>query len=467
MALHPELLDRPPSEGARTVVLAFLAEARERAGRMGDPGDEEGLHDFRVSVRRLRSALRAWRDVLGGAVRDKDLRRLRRVARATGEARDAEVLLAWIAGAAEELPPAHRAAAEWLSRRLAPQAGRSDLSSTVERFVEAAGSLSRRLKHERPPPSRETFGEAIAARIRDQVAAVKSWLSRVETPADAPLAHRARIEGKRLRYLLEPLRDTPGAESAGAVKSLKRFQDLLGELNDALVAGEVIRAARHDAEAERMREEEPGHGPGLRPGLLALELRAERRAAATYERLRREVLSDKGSDSLDPALAVADALVANAARHGPESPESRHLLDSLPPGARDWPDAVEEEAGWLPDSAGREGFRLLHGGSGDRFFREIASGSGTRRGAVREPVEAATFEAYWPLTEGRRLRRVRRIDPSGSGWRVDEYLDRSLALAVGPADADLPGWLERVAVRDVSGERAYRDEVIARRPPRG
>jgi hypothetical protein len=124
---------------------------------------------------------------------------------------------------------------------------------------------------------------------------------------------------------------------------------------------------------------------------------------------------------------------------------------------------VEEEAGWLPDSAGREGFRLLRSGSGDSFFREVASGRGARRGAVREPVDAATFEAYWPLTEGRRLHRVCRSDPSGSGWRVDEYLDRALALAVGPADAGSPGWLEQVRVRDVSGERAYRDEVIARR----
>jgi CHAD domain-containing protein len=467
MALHPEILDRPPAEGARTILLALLAEARERAGRLRDPGDESALHDFRVEVRRLRSALRAWRGVLGGAVRDKDLRRLRKVARATSEARDAEVLLAWIARTAEHLPPAHRPAAGWLSRRLAAKADRDDLAATVERFVDATGSLSRRLRHGRPPPSEETFGEAIAARIREHVAAVSAWLARVETPTDAPLAHRARIEGKRLRYLLEPLRNTPGVESADAVKALKGLQDLLGELNDARVASEVLRAARHDAEAERMREAEPYEGPGLRPGLLALEVHAGRRAVAAYERLRGEVLSRQGSAPLDPALAVAAALEARAARHEGERPESRHLLDSLPPGARDWPDAVEEEAGWLPDSAGREGFRLLRTDSGESFFREVIAGPGTRRGAVREPVEAATFEAYWPLTEGRRLRRVRRVDPSGSGWRVDEYLDRPLSLAVGPADAEPPGWLEKVRVRDVSGERAYRDEVIARRPPRG
>ena len=335
MALHPEILDRPPSEGARTVVLAFLAEARERAGRLGDPGDEEALHDFRVSVRRLRSALRAWRDALGGAVRDKDLRRLRRVARATGDARDAEVLLAWIGRAAGSLPPAHRAAAG-VALPPARAAGRdADLSATVERFVEAADSLSRRLKRERPPPSRETFGEAIAVRIREQAAAVAAWLSRVETPADAPLAHRARIEGKRLRYLLEPLRDAPGVESADAVKALKELQDLLGELNDAAVAADVLRAARHDAEAERMaaakpgrtraRSSEPGAARARAPGGAAR--RGGLRAAPVGGAPRRGELAARR-----PALAVAAAL--DAAHRAPDQGRASGTRTRSAPGSR-------------------------------------------------------------------------------------------------------------------------------------
>jgi hypothetical protein len=127
---------------------------------------------------------------------------------------------------------------------------------------------------------------------------------------------------------------------------------------------------------------------------------------------------------------------------------------------------VEEEAGWLPDTAGREGFRVLRSASGERHLREIAVGRGARRGTVLEPIDAATFDAYWPLTAGRRLRRIRRVDPAGTGWRVDEYLDRPLALAVGPAGSPVPAWVEPVRVRDVSGERAYRDDVVARRPPR-
>jgi CHAD domain-containing protein len=467
MSLHPETLDRHEGEGARAVALALVAEAREQGARVGVPGDPEALHDFRVAVRRLRSTLRAWRDVLGPALREKDLRRLRRVARATGEARDAEVLLAWVATAAADLPSAHRPAAEWLARRLEARSAPGRLADAVSRLDRAADVLARRLRREARDSSGGPFGLAIAGRIRDHAAAVAGWLARVETLADSPVAHRARVAGKRLRYLVEPLRDTPGAESREAVKSLKRLQDLLGELNDARVAEEAVRAARHDAEAERLRHPERAEGPGLRPGLIALELLASRRARELFHRLRAEVLPSRGQDALGPALAVAAALEARAARraHGPA--EVRHLLDGLPEGARDWPDPEEEEAGWLPDAAGREGFRLLRARGEERFLREVTAGTGARRSAVLEPTDRETFEAYWPLTAGRRLVRRRRVDPSGGGWRVDEYLDRPLVLAVGPEGAAPPAWLETVRVREVTGERAYRDEAIARRPARG
>ncbi len=466
MALHAEMLDRPAGEGARAVALALLADAREEAGRMARGGAGEALHDFRVSIRRLRSTLRAWRDTLGTAARDKDLRRLRKVARATGEARDAEVLLAWLEKVAGELPEAHRPAAAWLREKLEARCRTGDLSAVVERLVAALEPLARRLKHGRSDRDESSFDLAIAGRIRDHASAVEGWLARVEIPADEPSAHRARIGGKRLRYLLEPLRSLPGLGAKEAVRELRALQDLLGELHDAHVTVEFLSASRGEAEAERVRHGVPGDGPGLRPGLLALELAASRSAAALFARVREEVLPTRGAGALAPALAVAAALEARASRHAGTPAEVRHLLDALPEGARDWPDPVEEEAGWLPDPAGGEGYRLLRGPVGERHLREVATGSGKRRSIVREPTDAATFEAYWPLTEGRRLHRVRRTDPSGSGFRVDAYLDRSLVLAVGPEGAPLPDWLEPVRVRDVSAERAYRDEGIARRARR-
>ena len=60
MPLHPEILDRSPAEGARTVVLAFLAEARERWDRAVEDalsGARRDAENAREAWKRARSAL--------------------------------------------------------------------------------------------------------------------------------------------------------------------------------------------------------------------------------------------------------------------------------------------------------------------------------------------------------------------------------------------------------------------------
>lgn len=316
MAHRTDILEQPASAGASAVVLALLSEAVTRARRLAHGTDAEALHDFRVSLRRIRSTLRSWRSVLGHAVRDKDLRRLRRVARATGEARDAEVLLAWIAGISAELPAPHRPGAAWAVERLGARGREADPSRAVERFGAAAGPLARRLSRLRAADGEETFGVALASRIRKQARAVSAWISRVEGPADAPLAHRARIAGKRLRYLIEPLRDAPGMAPERALDAMKRFQDLLGELNDARMASDALRALAEEARASRRRHRKRSVGPDPVPGLVALRRRAERRSSDDFARLRREVLDAPAGAPLAPALAIAAALESRARAAG-------------------------------------------------------------------------------------------------------------------------------------------------------
>jgi len=57
---------------------------------------------------------------------------------------------------------------------------------------------------------------------------------------------------------------------------------------------------------------------------------------------------------------------------------------------------------------------------------------------------------------------------AATGWHFDEYVDRPLVLAVaeeGNVEAP-PEWLEPVLVREVSAERGYLDEALARRSAR-
>ena len=143
---------------------------------------------------------------------------------------------------------------------------------------------------------------ALAGKIREQAGSLEASLSRVETDDDALLAHRARIEGKRLRYLLEPIRGTAGIAAGRATGRLKRLQNLLGDLNDANLAAAAVKEARLEGRP----------GAGLRPGLLALEGLAGRRAGRLFARLRSEVLQSRGAATLAPSLEVASGLEARA-----------------------------------------------------------------------------------------------------------------------------------------------------------
>ena len=68
----------------------------------------------------------------------------------------------------------------------------------------------------------------------------------------AEALHRVRIDGKKLRYLLEMFRSVyPDAELGPLIACLKKLQDCLGALNDASVEQEALRrlAQRLDRES--------------------------------------------------------------------------------------------------------------------------------------------------------------------------------------------------------------------------
>ena len=66
--LPARLFDRPSPEVARWFALVRLRELAIARDRLADPDDSESLHNFRVALRRLRSLLRAYREVLADSV---------------------------------------------------------------------------------------------------------------------------------------------------------------------------------------------------------------------------------------------------------------------------------------------------------------------------------------------------------------------------------------------------------------
>jgi len=80
----------------------------------------------------------------------------------------------------------------------------------------------------------------------------------------------------------------------------------------------------------------------------------------------------------------------------------------------------------------------------------------------------ALFDAIWPLTDGRRVRKRRHVVPDyGLQWEIDEYLDRDLVLLEVAPESDaggfaLPDWLESYVVREVTGEHDFTARALAR-----
>jgi CHAD domain-containing protein len=244
------------------------------------PDGATALHDFRVALRRLRSWLRACQPWLRDTVRGRTGRALSEIADASNVARDAEVGLAWVE-AQRGLPARSGKRARRLAARL-----RLELRVATHRFDEQLARdftpAVRRLEAELRETGEEPSGDsrrsprardAHAAMIREHAADLAAALYRVQTIDDAGFAHRARITGKRLRYLLEPLSGDPHARQV--VRRLRRLQDALGEFHDAFVLGERL----HRADA-------------------ALERRARERTVLAFARVKRGWLGARAKDLL-------------------------------------------------------------------------------------------------------------------------------------------------------------------------
>ncbi len=306
MPLPADLPRRDAEEAVRLLTLDLLSQAREAAPRCLDPEDAEGLHDFRVAIRRLRSTLSAWKGLLRGAVEKQDRRMLAGFQKRTGAGRDAEVALVWLAEQVDALESEHRPGCAWVEARLrsAGLAGSGDSNEMVcAEFTEWAGSFESRVTDGAlAGGAGSPYAQALAER--------HDWIvSRLDACVDGigddrkRGPHKVRIACKRLRYLVEPVR--PESEVAVVlVDRCKRLQDVLGTLNDANVLDDLLTGW-----VDEMRKSIDGESSEEETGVLELCRRNAVRAEANYLSFRRDWLEGGGMRALlEEAAALARQL---------------------------------------------------------------------------------------------------------------------------------------------------------------
>lgn len=239
--------------------------------------DPEGVHQARVATRRLRSDLRTFRAVLDPEWAAGLREELGWLGGVLGAARDADVLLDRLTTRAQALPEASADGAAELTaaleqRRIETHATLLDVVrgdrylDLIERLIEAVqtpallASRADRAAAKALPPLVERAWRALERKVR----------SLSHPPTNEEL-HMVRILAKRCRYAAEACAPSLGKRTHRLAVAARNVQDVLGELNDAVVAEKWLR-------------DWTAHTDSISGAFAAGELAALERAAAKQAR---------------------------------------------------------------------------------------------------------------------------------------------------------------------------------------
>ena len=235
-----------PSSSLRHVLdqmsaLVQALRAHEAGTRAGQ--DPEHVHEMRVAVRRLRAILRASRALFD----DRWVERLRSeldwLGAALGLVRDLDVLHAYLQPRLAALEGAEHRAGQRVLRRLAADRTRAQagLNEALDspRYPRILEQLETFLT--RPPASASdvSLPDVAATEWKRLRKAVQKLPGR---PSPDEL-HAVRIKVKRARFAAELARAAAGERGKRFIHQAKKLQDILGDLQDAVVIEQYL----HDA----------------------------------------------------------------------------------------------------------------------------------------------------------------------------------------------------------------------------
>ncbi len=253
-----EIRPRDPVERAVRLALTSALDRFRDNEEPAQRGAVEGIHRLRTATRRLRSELRAFRELVEAEWIGPIESELRWLAGRLGAVRDLDVLTARFRAAAG---PADGPLASDLGPLFAEMARRHDLASQ---------ELREALRSDRYRALDDAIGRALEDPLAGNAAdepcreampalAVTAWrrlkkAARALRPDDPDENfHEVRKRAKRARYTAEMVAPVLSGSSARGghrfIKGATRVQDVLGEHQDAIVAGQELRALleRHDS----------------------------------------------------------------------------------------------------------------------------------------------------------------------------------------------------------------------------
>lgn len=260
--LDPELraggADRPAPKAkkgsAGAAVLDYLRAQADRIREL-DPAVRrdvpDSVHQMRVTSRRMRSALQAYRRVLDRERTSALVEELKWLGRQLDDARDAEVIEQRLLDAVEQLPgelvlgPVPAQLTRTLQRRRAEGREQALAALDEERYLRLHDTIDELLTD---PPLTGKAGRTAGRELPKAVA--KTWRRLDRRHQGVPgttghahdeALHETRKAAKRLRYAVEVAQPAVGKPAKRFRRRLKRLNTVLGDHQDTVVARPVIR----------------------------------------------------------------------------------------------------------------------------------------------------------------------------------------------------------------------------------
>lgn len=226
-----------------SVLRACLAQVEGNVSGFLHATEPEYLHQLRVGLRRMRSALRVFEGLGEREAFRAQSRKLKVLMQGLSATRDWDVLCAQLAAAQEKKEPPH---ARLVRRARARQTAARKQARTL---VGAAGFQRTLLgvlcwMHEMPWKIRLDETPRLGRYAAHVLSRLERKLSRhgegIEW-SDAAQRHRLRIRVKRLRYACEPFAELFGrGRTRRYLERLEALQDTLGDLNDIAVGRRLV-----------------------------------------------------------------------------------------------------------------------------------------------------------------------------------------------------------------------------------
>ena len=226
--------DAPVALAARERIAVGLA-ALERELHAARAGKVEGVHQLRIAIRRLRTALGLFESALPRRTAQALERELATLGRAVGPVRDLDVLAIAIGKRARKIDPALEPAVATILRHVRDhrRSAHALLVTTLDAprtrgTTVRLAALARQRGTDRTP-MRAVADDLVGPLVRDLTRAARKHGAN----PSAKSMHKLRIRAKHLRYALEALDGLGGKATRALVERLTDLQRLIGDQRDA------------------------------------------------------------------------------------------------------------------------------------------------------------------------------------------------------------------------------------------